>query len=500
MCLVLLGCLYMVTLTKYISIDIEIVYTEVQVNNNTTKVVSSIRLLSDKSNATLDNYPLGPTILCDEGDTLTISVLNSLPNEQTVIHWHGIHMLGTPYMDGVPYVTQMPILPKEVMVYKFVANQAGTMWYHSHIEPQRNTLCFGALVASGKSDDIVLVISDLYSQAGNLQRLHLTQEDFQWVGDPQYILVNGKHNPTLSIQLNKTYTVRVISAATISYYNLSVANHNLTLIEAETTRLKPISLRSLWINAGERYSFTIQIDTGCYAIDISSLNSNVRTHIQLDTGNCTTYIHSNVTDTFSTSLLRNNDTKPIPNASREITITTTMLFNQYYLDNLTYDEATTAVLYDVYNGVIPKGVNLISIYPNEVVDIIFVNKHRGQHPIHIHGHSFWVMSNNSNPILRDTFTLSGYGWTRIRLLANNPGVWMIHCHVSWHVIMGMATLLSYPSNSIPPPPNTSYDMNVNYILLVLEAILLIILVVLIAKIGVIYHIKKRTVNEKTSLV
>lgn len=52
---------------------------------------------------------------------------------------------------------------------------------------------------------------------------------------------------------------------------------------------------------------------------------------------------------------------------------------------------------------------------NEVIDILFVNDNANQHPIHIHGHSFWVMSNNIHPgestapILRDTFTVLGMG-------------------------------------------------------------------------------------------
>ena len=54
-------------------------------------------------------------------------------SESTVIHWHGIHQRSSPYMDGVPYVTQCPILPGNSFRYVFNANKSGTYFYHAHI-------------------------------------------------------------------------------------------------------------------------------------------------------------------------------------------------------------------------------------------------------------------------------------------------------------------------------------------------------------------------------
>lgn len=52
--------------------------------------------------------------------------------ESTTMHWHGQHNRATPYMDGVPYVTQCPILPGAKFRYQFVAENAGTHFWHSH--------------------------------------------------------------------------------------------------------------------------------------------------------------------------------------------------------------------------------------------------------------------------------------------------------------------------------------------------------------------------------
>lgn len=56
-----------------------------------------------------------------------------MPDETTSIHWHGINQYGSQYYDGVPYVTQCPILPGTSFRYDFKATEAGTYFYHSHV-------------------------------------------------------------------------------------------------------------------------------------------------------------------------------------------------------------------------------------------------------------------------------------------------------------------------------------------------------------------------------
>lgn len=66
------------------------------------------------------------------GDEVIVDVENHLDNEETTIHWHGHHQRGTPYMDGVPHVTQCPIPSGTMFRYKFRANHPGTHFWHSH--------------------------------------------------------------------------------------------------------------------------------------------------------------------------------------------------------------------------------------------------------------------------------------------------------------------------------------------------------------------------------
>jgi FtsP/CotA-like multicopper oxidase with cupredoxin domain len=67
-----------------------------------------------------------------KGDLIVVDVVNQLSSDTTSIHWHGVHQIGTPYMDGVPFVTQCPISPMTTFRYRFWAEYPGTHFYHSH--------------------------------------------------------------------------------------------------------------------------------------------------------------------------------------------------------------------------------------------------------------------------------------------------------------------------------------------------------------------------------
>ncbi|KAH8329363.1 hypothetical protein KR074_008677, partial [Drosophila pseudoananassae] len=88
----------------------------------------------------------GPSIEVCEGDQIVVDVKNHLLGESTTIHWHGLHQKKTPYMDGVPHITQCPITPHATFRYSFPADLSGTHFWHSHTGMQRGDGVFGALI------------------------------------------------------------------------------------------------------------------------------------------------------------------------------------------------------------------------------------------------------------------------------------------------------------------------------------------------------------------
>jgi hypothetical protein len=104
------------------------------------------------------------------------------------------------------------------------------------------------------------------------------------------------------------------------------------------------------------------------------------------------------------------------------------------------------------------------------------------HPIHIHGHKFWVLGSGEgyfkdsplnliDPIYRDTVDVPKNGWLVVRFKSDNPGVWLLHCHVEWHAVTGMAIVFNEaferivvpdiykvsPSPPLMPTPAMSHD-------------------------------------------
>lgn len=68
-----------------------------------------------------------------EGDRVIVDATNMMRSESTTLHWHGQHMVMSPYMDGTPFVTQCPIPPGTSFRYDFVAETPGTHFWHSHV-------------------------------------------------------------------------------------------------------------------------------------------------------------------------------------------------------------------------------------------------------------------------------------------------------------------------------------------------------------------------------
>ena len=105
----------------------------------------------------------GPVIRAKLGEKLSIQVHNRL-DVPTTVHWHGMHQIGTWRMDGVAGVSQEPIPPGESFDYEFVAQPAGTHWYHSHTGVQYPNGLIGPLIvdeptpiAQYDRDEILLV-------------------------------------------------------------------------------------------------------------------------------------------------------------------------------------------------------------------------------------------------------------------------------------------------------------------------------------------------------
>ncbi|XP_031333114.1 laccase-4-like isoform X2 [Photinus pyralis] len=213
--------------------------------------------------------------------------------ESTSIHWHGYHQKASPYMDGVPFVTQCPIQPGTTFRYRFTAEQSGTHFWHSHTGVQRADGAFGAFIVRTPPEDNphhveydydlsshVMIVLDWEPQI--LIEKFLLHHHSNGDNKADTLLVNGMgrfknfsisnstvFTPTARFVVKKgyRYRFRVINAEFMNCpIELSLDNHTITIISSDGNDLVPITAESVVTYAGERFDFVLNADqpTGLY--------------------------------------------------------------------------------------------------------------------------------------------------------------------------------------------------------------------------------------------
>jgi FtsP/CotA-like multicopper oxidase with cupredoxin domain len=235
----------------------------------------------------INNQMPGPTIEAELNDIIVIHVTNYLPaSERLAIHFHGMLVRQTPQMDGVPYITQMPIESQCSYTYVFRAHPAGTYFYHSHAGLQSVTAFGGVIVhdrrkvwnvsevASGP-----LLFSDLWFQPDRLTQEHnLLASPFVWQGEPTYLLINGKRDFVLTLDFGKRYLLRLIGSTTLSTVVFGIDEHPMTVVEVDGTLVVPKpNVHSIELSSGQRYGVIIETNHPMRGIFLMQLAIRWRT-------------------------------------------------------------------------------------------------------------------------------------------------------------------------------------------------------------------------------
>ncbi len=163
----------------------------------------------------------GPTIQVNEGDRVRIVFENRLP-EPTTVHWHGLEVPNE--MDGVPGVTQDPVMPGEKFVYEFTVNQNGTFFYHSHFPMQEMLGMIGFFIIHPRraheppvQKDFALLVQEFAVLPGNTVPNSLSME-FNW------FTINGRAAPW-----TKPLIVRQGERVRLRMLNLGMSHHSIHL-------------------------------------------------------------------------------------------------------------------------------------------------------------------------------------------------------------------------------------------------------------------------------
>ncbi|PRP93658.1 multicopper oxidase family protein [Enhygromyxa salina] len=370
----------------------------------------------------------GPTIRVERGDTLTVEFHNGL-DSATTIHWHGLHV---PFaMDGVTWQGQA-VGPGEDFEYSFEIDQAGTYWYHPHVDTDRQVDLglYGVIVAEDPADpvpdrELVVVFDswDEFSFDSDDESDHhgLDGTVIEWTA-------NGLIDPVFPAAAGERIRVRAVNVANAGYMALSwpLLRHIggdqgllAELSEPESVVLAPsdrmdgewligagfdviglpYSLLGAPAVADERRLFEVQVDApGAAPVGLE---------------------------------LPFDGAEPTPDPG--------------WTDVLYVFHGDPHTGYWTINGELFPDITIESLPLGEWAIVELRNVSQSAHPFHLHGHGFEILSvDGVAPEFRrleDTFDVAPYSIVRIGVLADNPGDWMAHCHILPHVDGGMMTVL-----------------------------------------------------------
>ena len=238
-----------------------------------------------------------PTLTFTEGDTAEIWVHNEL-KEMTSLHWHGLFLPNK--MDGVPYLTQMPIKPGATYLYKFPIVQHGTHWYHSHSGLQEQIGMYGAFIMNKREEwdipTIPVVLSEWLDMNPNEVHRSLraasdwfavqkgaeqtyaeaiklgwfkTKVKNEWkrmnamdLTDIYYdnFLINGKNqNEQPQFKAGDKVRLRIANGGASDYFWLSYSGGKITVVATDGNDVEPVEVDRLIIAVSETYDIVLTI-------------------------------------------------------------------------------------------------------------------------------------------------------------------------------------------------------------------------------------------------
>lgn len=402
----------------------------------------------------------GPLIRAVQGDKLRVTVVNRL-DEPTTVHWHGLRVPVA--MDGVPYLSQPPIEPGGEFAYEFDLPDAGTYWYHPHINSaeQVGRGLYGALVVEEKSPpevdrELLWVLDDWQldrdAQIVPFGNMH-DQSHAGRIGNSATI--NGAMPETEAVRAGERIRLRLINAANARTFGLEFGDLNPWVIAHDGQPVAPYRLgeEPLMLGAAMRADLIIDMsgEPGSESQVIDGRYGRDHAY-ELIRFACSDEPPVREAGGEAPAALPDN---PVAEPDLAAAERHRMLFEGGAMGGMAgammggrrmdmRELAGRGRLWAI-NGQVPEDVYrdapLIEAKRGSTQRIELVNQTAFEHPIHLHGHSFRVLSRNGreepHQPMRDTVLLGVDERVEIAFVADNPGQWMIHCHILEHQMTGM---------------------------------------------------------------
>lgn len=397
----------------------------------------------------------GPELRVAQGARIARRVLNELP-VHTAVHWHGIRIDNA--MDGVPGLTQRPIEPGESFDYDFVAPDAGTFWYHAHQHSMeqvgrglKGPLIVDEAQRPDVDRDVVLMIDDWRLVPETAQFAPFgNRHDLSHAGRiGNLVTVNGTFNWSEPAQGGARLRLRLINAASARVFHLRLAGGAGWIVALDGMPLAGIAPAEGRITLGPAQRADLIVDLPPQAGEALDLVS--------DEGQRSYSIaRFDVVETARSGGGRPAPAPlpanpvPLPGPLAEAPLHTMRLEGgamrglepSMFEGRMTdpQDLYAREKFWALSGQVDLPELPVIDARRGETHRIALINDSAFDHGMHLHGHHFHLVEpDGSLGVLRDTVLVAPGDTRQIAFVADNPGDWLLHCHMLGHAQAGMKT-------------------------------------------------------------
>lgn len=375
----------------------------------------------------------GPEVRVTEGDLVEVILVNRDIDQGVTLHWHGYDVPNGE--DGVAGVTQDAVRPGDRFTYRFVADEPGTYWYHTHqaaSEGVRRGL-YGMLVvepAVGIAESLDLALP--VHRIGGEVVIGATD------GAQAFEAAEGE---TVRLRVANTEQTPIrVTLAGAPFRVAAVDGHDLEGGEA-------VERRSVRLGAGARADLVFTMPAGAVRFETDLSAASVVVIAPPGSADAAAEIAGEVADVAELDLLAYGDGAR-PDLGR-FTGEADLV-----LDRLPRFVGGAPSYGYAVNGQVFPHIAPIEVHEGDVVKITIANRGFDVHPMHVHGHHVLVLSRDGvpatgAPLWLDTVDVRpGEVW-ELALVADNPGIWMDHCHDLSHAAAGMMMTLAYDGVTTP---------------------------------------------------
>ena len=378
---------------------------------------------------TLNGQSPGPLIRAAPGQLIEVRLVNESVPDGITLHWHGVDVPNAE--DGVAGVTQNAVLPGQQYSYRFVARQVGTFWYHSHQISHEQ-------VAGGLLGPLVIA-PPITAAADVVALVHL----YRGVRT-----INGREGDVrVEAEPGQRVRVRVIDTENgqLSAW-VSGAPFRLVAIDGtDVVAPTPLTDTAVAVAAGGRVDLEVTMPAD---------GTSVRVHL----GGPDAVVLGSTAATAP------------PPTRRPASTVDPLVYGQRAPLPFDPERADRRFVYDIgrrpgfldgrpglfwtVNGHLYPDVPMFMVAEGNVVRMR-VSNHSGEaHPMHLHGHHAVVLSRNGvaatgSPWWVDSLDVGNGESYDIAFVADNPGIWMDHCHNLPHVSEGLVAHVMYEGFNTP---------------------------------------------------